>query len=113
MHAHLKLPAFPIFKIFLLPSESFFKFNSSNGHFGVNAHNSGRPNTMLGVGYTFKSSRKFLFLSNMKKKIIFQITHLIEMNVCCVTHIKIKYTLFTVDKWSTHAIYFFLNIILH
>ena len=47
-----------------------YNYYYSNGHFVVNAYNSGRPNTRLGVGYTFKSPRKFLFLSNMKIKTI-------------------------------------------
>ena len=42
----------------------------SNGRFGSNAYNSGRPNTRLGVGYTFKSRCKFLFLSNMKVVVV-------------------------------------------
>ena len=43
-----------------------FKIYYSNRNFRVNAYNSCRPNTRLGVDYTFKSLCKFLFLSNMK-----------------------------------------------
>ena len=77
--------------------EKVMVYYYSNGHFGVNAYNSGRANTKFGVGYTFKSRRKLIFLSNKIKNI--PNSRLLEINiVLCVTHTKKNSTLFTSDK---------------
>ena len=86
----------------------------SNGHFGVNAYNSGRPNTRLGVGYTFKFRRKFLFLSNMKIKNIPNYTsHRNKYHTLCYSYKKIiiHHSLQINDKLILSN--FLLNIILH
>ena len=48
------------------------------------------------------------YFSQIRKQRIFQIVRLIEINiVCCVTHTKNNYTIFTSDKWYSFYLSFF------